>query len=78
MYICDFGSERERVKDHTVQELTGEYDRLRLVITQLDYVLLDPADLFDGKDGTELASRDKNRIGSVKDTIDVLDGLLCL
>ena len=78
MDIRDFSSQRERVENHGVEELRGEDHGLRLVVAELDDVLLDPADLFNRQDGTQLTSGNQNRIAVVENLVNVIDGVLVL
>ena len=76
MDVRDFGAQGEGVEDHRVEELGGEDDGLGLVVTELDDVLRDPADLLDGQDGAKLASWDQDGVADFQDLVDVVDRIL--
>ena len=78
MDIRDFSPQGERVEDHGVEELRGEDHGLRLVVAELDDVLLDPADLLNRQDGTQLTSRHQNCVTTVENLVDVVDGVFVL
>ena len=65
MDIWNFSSQRERIKDHWVKELTCENDRLGLIVAELDDILLDPTDLLNRQYCTELASWHKDCVTNV-------------
>ena len=78
MDIRDFSSQRERVENHGVEELRGEDHGLRLVVAELDDVLLDPANLLNWQDGAQLTSGNQNCIAVIENLVDVVDGVLVL
>ena len=62
MDVGDLSPEWEWVEDHGVKELGGKYNGLCLVVAELDDILLDPADLLDWQDRSELTTRDHDSI----------------
>ena len=57
MNVGNLSTQWEWIEDHGVKELRSENDGLCLIVAELDDVLLDPADLLDRKDSSELTSR---------------------
>ena len=75
MDITNFCTQWERIEHHRVEELACEDHRLGAVVAQLDYVLLDPANLLDGQDSAKLTTRHEYSITAIKNLIDVVNRL---
>ena len=76
MNVWNFRTRWKWTKNHWVKELRSKNNRLRSIITQLNNVLLDPANLFYWKKYSKLTSRHHYCISDLKNFIQIIDSIL--